>query len=303
MHIRIGTRGSQLALWQSHWVKAQLEALGASVELIEIKTTGDVTQGSLAAMGGQGLFTKEIQRGVLDGRCDLAVHSLKDLPTEPHPDLTLAAVPPREDPRDCLLTREPIQSLADLPFGGLVGTGSPRRVSQLLAIRSDLKTKDIRGNLDTRIQQLDDEKYDAIMLACAGMSRLGLSSRMSLPIPTEQILPAVGQAALGLETRADDQPTLQFVAQLNDSDSAAAVRSERSVLRQLQAGCLSPVAAFGSIDDGNLTLTVRVMSLDGRQRIESCHAGLVENWSAVADRVFLDLCSNNAPALIADTRR
>lgn len=268
MQIRLGTRQSALATWQAEWVAGQLRALGCEVVMVPITTTGDVSTRPLGEVGGQGLFTKEIQRALLDGRCDLAVHSLKDLPTEPVEGLRLTAVPPREEVGDALISAKGV-GFAALPQGAIVGTGSIRRAAQLRRWRSDIEIRDIRGNLDTRLRKLDEGQYDAILLAVAGMKRLGLDGRISEILSLDRILPAVGQAALGLETRNDDPRVIEFVSKLNDEPSYAAVVAERTMLRELRGGCLAPVAALATVDGERLRLRSSVFSLDGLTKLEA----------------------------------
>lgn len=262
--IRIGTRQSPLALWQAEFVSEGLRKAGHQVELVRITTQGDVLQGSLAQAGGTGLFTKEIQRALLDGRCDLAVHSLKDLPTVPIEGLCLAGVPKRENPADCLVSKH-YPSWEQLPHNARLGTGSPRRRAQLKHLREDLQLLDIRGNLDTRLKKLDAGDYDAIILAYAGMHRLGLDARMTQILDVEVMMPAVGQAALGLETRLDDVNTRNAVQSLDDPETHSCVLAERGVLRQLNAGCLAPVAVLAKLVDGSLTMRCKVYSQDYRE--------------------------------------
>ena len=262
MHIKIGTRHSPLALWQANFIAEGLSNAGHDVELVKITTTGDTTTTPLGQAGGVGLFTKEIQNALLDGRCDVAVHSLKDLPTQPIEGLRLSAVPSREDPHDCLVS-EKYKSVHELPSGCIVGTGSPRRRAQLMHLRSDLDIRDIRGNVDTRLSKLARGDYAAIVLASAGLSRLGLAQELATRLPLETMLPAVGQGALGLETRSEDTQTQQALLVLNDPIAESCVRAEREVLRLLKAGCLAPVGAHASIDQGILMLKVRVFSTDG----------------------------------------
>jgi hydroxymethylbilane synthase len=262
MHIRIGTRHSPLALWQANYIAQGLTKAGNQVELVKITTTGDTTTSPLGQGGGVGLFTKEIQNALLDRRCDVAVHSLKDLPTQPIEGLRLAAVPSREDPRDCLVS-ERYRSVEELPPGCIVGTGSPRRRAQLLHLRPDLDLREIRGNVDTRLNKLAQGQYDAIVLASAGLARLGLAQALSTRLGLETMLPAVGQGALGLETRAEDHETAQAIRVLNDSDAEACVRAEREVLKILRAGCLAPVAAYASLEHGTMVLRAKVFSVDG----------------------------------------
>ena len=243
LRIRLGTRQSPLARWQAHHIEARIRQLGINVELVPIVTAGDVKTGPLGEGGGVGLFTKEIQRALLDRRCDLAVHSLKDLPTENVAGLTLAGVPLREEVGDGLIGRNGWK-LSELPQGARVGTGSARRVAQLLYLRPDLKLVDIRGNVDTRLKKLDDDEYDAIVLALAGLKRLGLDHRVTERFSIDDVMPAVGQAALGLETRADDCELIDVVESISHLPSHHAVLAERSMLGALRGGCLAPVAAL-----------------------------------------------------------
>ncbi len=270
MLIRLGTRQSALALWQADYVSNALRSLGHEVQLVKIITSGDISTTPLGESGGQGVFTKEIQRALLDNRCDLAVHSLKDLPTEIIPELNLVAVPPREDTADCLISKE--IHLADLPIGASIGTGSPRRKASLLHIRPDLLVKDIRGNVDTRLRKLDEGEYDAILLAFAGLHRLGLQARITQKLTPDEMLPAVGQAALGLETRSDDKNTIQAVAQLDHVITHAAVIAERTLLRSMRAGCLAPLACNAVVQENSIHLLARVFSSDGKKKIEVKHA-------------------------------
>jgi hydroxymethylbilane synthase len=265
-----------LARWQAEWVVAQLGQRGVAVELVPITTAGDRRQETISAIGGQGVFTKEIQRALLDGRIDLAVHSLKDLPTGPTPGLALAAVPERGPVGDTLLvnSKEPGPwPLSLLPHGTSVGTGSLRRRAQLLHVRPDLQMKDIRGNVETRLRKLEQGHFDALVLAEAGLRRLGLpltTTRLSFQVlPLEIMLPAVGQGALALETRGDDRATGELVAALDHPPTHAAVRAERAMLAALQGGCLAPIAALGFIEAEQLTLTGRVLSHDGLELLEA----------------------------------
>ena len=266
MLIRLGTRQSPLALWQADYVSGELRALGHEVELVKITTSGDVSTTPLGQSGGQGVFTKEIQRALLDERCDLAVHSLKDLPTEIIPDLRLAAIPPREDAADCLISAKGL-ALADLPKGARIGTGSPRRKAQLLLVRPDLEVLDIRGNVDTRLRKLDEGQFDAILLAYAGLHRLGLHERITEKLSFQQMLPAVGQAALGLEIRSSDSNTLEAVSALNHESTQAAVIAERTLLHTMRAGCLAPLAAHARVSSHSIRLESRVISTDGKELV------------------------------------
>ena len=267
---RLGTRASALARWQADWVAARLAEQNARVELVPISTTGDREPAeSLTALGGVGVFTKELQRALLDGRIDLAVHSLKDLPTEPVHGLTLAAVPPRGPAGDVLVSNK-AGRIEELPPGAMVGTGSIRRRAQLWHIRRDLEMRDIRGNVDTRLRKLQEGQYDALILAQAGLERLGLAERLAYPLPPSVMLPAPGQGALGIETRSDDDGVLHLLRLLDDSHSRAAVTAERIVLSTLRAGCLAPVGTWGRVEpDGRLHLTAAVLSPDGSRKLSA----------------------------------
>jgi hydroxymethylbilane synthase len=298
--IRLGTRSSPLARWQAEWVAARLTALGIAVEMIHITTQGDVKTGPLGQIGGQGLFTKEIQRALLDHQIDLAVHSLKDLPTADVPGLTIAAVPRRESVNDVLVG--PFRMLDELPEGARIGTGSLRRRAQLLHARPDLKLLEIRGNVDTRLRKLDDGEYDAIVLAQAGLSRLGLAERISYVIPPQVMLPAVGQGALGLETRADDEATRQQLQPLNDEPTYQAVTAERTLLQSLRAGCLAPVGAWGRFEAGLLKLQATVLHPDGTQRLAAEASAPGEQASHLGSQVAENLLQQGAAALISAAR-
>lgn len=302
MQIRLGTRNSPLARWQADWVTAELASRGFTVELVPITTSGDQLVGPLGAAGGSGLFTKELQRALLDRRVDLAVHSLKDLPTEEVPGLCLASVPPRAPVWDVLVSRENLP-LANLPQGATVGTGSLRRRAQLLNFRADLRPQDIRGNVDTRLRKLREGQFDALLLAQAGLTRLGLAAQITEILEGGAILlPAVGQGALGLETRSDDPSTRQAVELLNDPATHHAVLAERAMLSTLRGGCLAPVAAWGRMAEGRLLLTGRVVSIDGAVRKEAAldadPAAAVELGCRVAER----LLEQGAAELIAAAR-
>lgn len=266
--LRLGTRASRLARWQADWVAGRLQAAGHAVELVLIRTTGDQNKsGPVASLGGQGVFTKELQRALLDQRIDLAVHSMKDLPTAPVDDLLLAAVPPREAAQDALVAAS-APDLQQLPQGAVVGTGSTRRRSQLLYARPDLQVRDLRGNVGTRLEKLDRGDYDAIVLAEAGLRRLGLADRITQLLPGEVMLPAPAQGALAIECRAADAATLAAVEPMDDPASHAAVTAERAALRRLEGGCLAAMGAWAEVVDGALALSAVVLSTDGRQRLE-----------------------------------
>ena len=261
----IGTRGSALALWQAEWVKAQLLAAHAEleVELVVIKTTGDkILDVPLAQVGGKGLFVKEIEEALLEGRADLAVHSVKDIPAELPEGLHLAVMPSREDPRDALVSRNGV-GLDGLPHGARLGTSSLRRTAQLLHLRPDLRIETLRGNVDTRLRKLESEGFDAIVLAAAGLKRMGLSQVISEYLEPERILPAVGQGALGIETRTGDVFTNEMVASLAHEETMTIVGAERAFLKRLEGGCQVPIGAHGTLEGKTLILAGMVADLQG----------------------------------------
>jgi hydroxymethylbilane synthase len=268
--IVIGSRGSQLALWQARWVAARLAELGEETRIEIIRTTGDkVTEVPLGQVGTKGLFTKEIEDALLDGSIDVAVHSLKDMPTELPSGLVLAAIPQREDVRDALVGHR----LVDLPMGARVGTGSLRRAAQLRGLRPDLDVQGIRGNVDTRLRKLDEGQYDAIVLASAGLRRLGWDSRISQYLEPSEMVPAVGQGALAIETAS---AKTALVSKLHDVATGAAVRAERALLSTLGGGCQVPVGAYASVTGGGLNLQAVVASGDGTRIVRSHAEGSLE---------------------------
>jgi len=264
--LKIGTRRSPLAIWQAEHVKQLLEAeiSGLTCSLVRIVTQGDkVLDIPLFQVGGKGLFVNEIETSLLRGDCDLAVHSMKDLPAQLHNGLVLAAVPPREDPRDALICRDATHRLESLPPGSRVGTSSLRRASWIRSLRSDLTTEPSRGNVETRLRRLDEGRFHAIVLAMAGLKRLGLDHRVTEIFSPERCLPAIGQGALALECRASDKELLGMLTFLHDPSTACAVRGERSFLAEVEGGCQVPVACHGTLSDGILTLSGLVSSPDG----------------------------------------
>ncbi|MGD9632309.1 MAG: hydroxymethylbilane synthase [Pirellulales bacterium] len=315
---RLGTRASKLARWQADWVAARLRQSGHTVEIIEITTSGDVQQaGPVADIGAPGVFTKEIQRAVLVGKADIAVHSLKDLPTDPVDGLTLAAVPPRENPADVIVARRTehgARSEAQLPSSlppapcsllrpsSRVGTGSLRRQAQLRHVRPDLAIENIRGNVDTRLRKLDDGEFDAIVLASAGLYRLGLASLITQVLPLDVMLPAVGQGALGIECRTDDSATIAILQAIDDRDTHAAVLAERSLLAHLRGGCLAPIGALAQNQNGFLRLVAAVLSADGARRLVASEAAPAEDAERLGEHVAQTLLAQGAAELIAAAR-
>jgi hydroxymethylbilane synthase len=296
MLLRLGTRASALARTQADWVAGQLRALGIEVKLAPISTCGDKSHGPIQDMG-QGVFTKEIQRALLDHRIDLAVHSLKDLPTDAPPELIIAAVPQRAPCGDVLVSPA-WKTLDQLPAGAVVGTSSIRRRAQLLSVRPDLQMKDIRGNIDTRLRKLHQGEYQALVLAEAGLARLGLAGEITQSIPMSVILPAVGQGALALETRREDEATRAALAPLDHSATHQAVSAERAMLSALHGGCLAPVAAWCRMETGRLMLTGRVLSSDGRRKIEANEDADFQDFIDLGLRVAEKLLQQGAAELI-----
>lgn len=269
MEVTIGTRGSLLAVTQATWVKKELEKnfTGLRVNLRKIKTTGDkILDVPLAKVGGKGLFVKEIEDALLRGEVDIAVHSMKDLPADIPQGLMIAAVTFREDPSDVLISREG-KKLSDLPLAARIGTSSLRRISQLLHFRTDLKMLQLRGNLDTRLKKLDNGDVDAIILAAAGVKRMGWESRITEHITHDISLPATGQGALGIEIREGDTSINGIVARLNHPETRRCVMAERTFLGRLQGGCQVPIAALARIEDGQMVMDGLVASIDGKRLV------------------------------------
>lgn len=264
--VRIGTRGSPLALWQARHVAGLLAGLDSEVltELVIIKTQGDrILDVPLAKVGGKGLFIKEIEDALLEGRVDLAVHSMKDVPAELPQGLCIAAIPPREDPRDALVVAGDAIDIAHLPKGGRVGTSSLRRAAQILAARPDIVIEPLRGNVETRLLKLESMNLSAVVLAAAGLKRLGFESRITALVPVTEMLPAVGQGALALEVRADDEFTASLARRLDDPETRAAVTAERAFLSRVEGGCQVPVAAHAKVDIGSISITALIADVGG----------------------------------------
>ncbi len=303
--VRIGTRGSALALWQANWVAGQLRSQGHNVALQILRTGGDNTSQPLNSMGGVGLFTREIQRALLADEVDIAVHSLKDLPTERIDGLELSVVPTRESAHDVLVTRSST-TVDELPQGARLGTGSMRRKAQLLHLRSDYVIEDIRGNVDTRLRKLDAGQYDGLILAEAGLRRLGLEDRITQRISLEMMVPAIGQGALGIEARSGDRTTHAAIQTLDDPSTHACILAERTLLAELLAGCLAPVGGHATVtNQGQMQLTGVVLSADGTQRIQhQDSAPSLDRESAIqlGQNVAKALRDQGADELIATAR-
>jgi len=298
--LRIGTRGSALALWQARSIGEGLRSIAAvESELVIVKTSGDkFQQTSFSDIGTKGVFIKELEDALLESRVDLAVHSMKDVPTEIPGGLTIAAICKRQDVRDALLSTSGA-SLDRLPAGARVGTSSLRRKSQLLHARSELQILDLRGNVETRIEKLKRGDYDAIVLAKAGLDRLGLSANITEVLPTNVCLPAAGQGAIGIETRADNAETLGILAALNDAETRSGVEAERAVLAGLEGGCQVSIGAWGRMEGGKLVLEVAVLSPDGVQRMGEKISGAPEDAVSLGGRLAAKMLEQGAAALLA----
>ena len=303
--LRLGTRRSALATTQSTWVADRLRALGHDVELVEVTTAGDADRTTpLAQLGGTGVFVSALRAALADGRVDLAVHSLKDLPTTANPATTVAAVPTREDARDALVARDGL-TLGELPAGATVGTGSPRRRAQLEALGLGLVVTDLRGNVDTRLRTVAEGRLDAVVLAAAGLRRLGRVDEVTELIDPIQMLPAPGQGALAVEVRADDAGTASLVAALDDADTRACTTAERALLAELEAGCSAPVGALAEVVEGvdgpELSLRAVVSAPDGSADLRRSLVGEVSDPAALGRRLADLLLEDGAADLMSAT--
>jgi len=300
--LRIGTRGSRLALYQANWVKERLMEAhpNLKVTLFKIKTTGDKIQDApLAKIGGKGLFVKEIEEALIQKRIDLAVHSIKDVPTEFPKGLHLSVITKREDPRDVFISREG-RTLKELPQRAKIGTSSLRRQAQLLHFRNDFELIPLRGNLDTRLRKLKTMNLDGIVLALAGIKRLGFEENITEIIPTEISLPAIGQGALGTETRMDDKEVEDLIRFLNDQDSSIAVSAERAFLKKLEGGCQVPIAAYASIVGSILRIDGLVGTIDGKRFIRDHVEGPVEEAESLGIKLAEILLDQGAKEILEE---
>jgi len=293
--LRIGTRGSKLALWQAHWVRDRLAEAGHRCRVEVIRTTGDkITDVALSQVGTKGLFTKEIEEALLGGKIDLAVHSMKDMPTDIPAGLELGAIPKREDARDAVAGK----TLAALPAGAKVGTSSLRRAAQIRRLRPDLVVESIRGNLDTRLRKLDEGRYDAIVLAAAGLKRLGWSDRIEELLDPDTMCPAVGQGALAIETRAGDESIAEVCRLLDDAETRAAVTGERATLHVLGGGCQVPIGVHGTIENDGLLLCAVVLSPDGKKVVRCGAHGPVTDAAPLGKALGDELLSGGAAEIL-----
>jgi hydroxymethylbilane synthase len=298
--LRIATRKSPLALWQANHVRDALLVRHPEldVELLTMTTQGDkILDTPLAKVGGKGLFVKELETGMLEGRADLAVHSMKDVPVEFPQGLCLAAVLPREDPRDVLISNT-CSSIDELPQGARLGTSSLRRQSQLRARRPDLQILDLRGNVNTRLSKLDNGEYDAIMLAAAGVKRMGWEARITEFLPPEQFLPAIGQGAIGIEIRDEDARLHELVADLNDAQTAIRISAERALNEALQGGCQVPIAGYSEISHGVILLRALVGRPDGTELVQGVISGKPEDAEELGRVLAEDLLSRGAKQIL-----
>ncbi len=299
----IGSRGSKLALVQAEQVRSRLSALNPGIEIrIEIiRTSGDVNSNPLSLIGGKGVFTKELEDALLGRRIDIAVHSLKDLPSSIPEGLALAAICEREDPRDALVlpqdSASQYHSLQDLPVNSLIGTSSPRRLAQLRHFRPDFTVRDLRGNVDTRLRKLDEGQYDAVVLATAGLKRLGFDGRISLAIPTDQMLPAVGQGAIGIETRAEAD-VLTVAGKVDHQETHQACVAERALLRSLGGGCLLPIAAHAVVLGERLKMDGLVASRNGQQIVRQEISGSTADAESLGNELAERLLAAGAQELL-----
>lgn len=301
--LRIGTRGSALALWQANHIRERIAKLhGIESEIVRIRTSGDNFAGAPIAQlnaqaGLKGVFIKEIEDALLAGTVDLAVHSMKDVPTEIPTGLIFSAITKREDARDCLVSRNG-RSLLHLPPGARIGTSSLRRQAQLLHFRSDLEMVDLRGNVDTRLKKVAAGDFDAIVLAMAGVNRLGASSQITQVLGPETMLPAVGQGALGIETRTGDRETSQFALALDDAETRACVTSERALLRELEGGCQVPLGAHARHQAGEIILEAAVFSPDGKEFVRGEDRGPAASAEEIGKRLARNLIERGADRIL-----
>ncbi len=300
--ITIATRESPLALWQANWVKGRLQALypGLEVNLLGITTSADRMSIPLMEVGGKGLFVKELEEALLEKRADIAVHSMKDVPMTLPAGLCLPVMCEREDPWDVLVSNQFI-SLNELPSNTVVGTSSLRRRSQLCALRPDLQMKDLRGNVNTRLQRLDAGEYGALILAAAGLKRLGLQQRISAFLNADQLLPAPGQGVLGIECREEDIETLTLIAVLNDEPAHVCVTAERALCRRLEGGCQTPIAAYAEMIQEKIFLRGLVANVDGTVILRAQKTGHVEDAEILGETVAEELLSQGARAILSSS--
>ena len=299
-NIIIGSRGSQLALWQANWVKSELERIHNDIEvnIKIIKTSGDKIQDvPLAKIGGKGLFVKEIEQALLSKEIDVAVHSMKDVPMNLPEELHISVITKRENPLDALISKNG-EKLADLPMGSIIGTSSLRRSSQLLKYRSDFKIDALRGNVDTRLKSLEDGKYDAILLAAAGLNRLGWTNKITEEVSHEILLPAMGQGALGIETHRSDFIAQGMISSLDDKFTHSAVNAERGLVGALDGGCQVPIGSYATVDNNLITLRGLVASLDGKTIYKLIKTGPIDDAINIGHTLGVELLDMGADKVL-----
>jgi hydroxymethylbilane synthase len=303
-HLKLGSRGSKLALWQADYVVSQLSRVvpDLNVEIKVIKTKGDkILDVALSRIGDKGLFTREIEKELLSGSIDMAIHSMKDLPSQLSPGLCIAAVLERENPDDVLISRQGYK-FNDLPQGAIIGTSSLRRISQIRALRPDINLVDIRGNVETRINKMYEQELDGIVLAYAGVKRLGFEDKISDFLPHEVILPAVGQGAIAVEVREGDNANLELARSINHEPTDWATRTERSFLRVLEGGCQVPIGCYAEVIGNNIIVEGLIASLDGRQVFRSSIQGSCQEADVIGQQLALDLLQKGAASVLAEIR-
>jgi hydroxymethylbilane synthase len=299
-NIIIGSRGSQLALWQANWVKSELERIHSTVEvnIKIIRTSGDKIQDvPLAKIGGKGLFVKEIEEALLSKEIDIAVHSMKDVPMNLPEELHISVITKRENPLDALISKNG-EKLADLPIGSIIGTSSLRRSSQLLKYRSDFKIGALRGNVDTRLKRLEDGKYDAILLATAGLNRLGWTNKITEEVSHEILLPAMGQGALGIETHRNDFIAQDMILSLDHKFTHSAVNAERGMVGALDGGCQVPIGSYATVDNNLITLRGLVASLDGKTIYKLIKTGPIDDAINIGHSLGVELLGMGADKVL-----
>ncbi|MDD5774194.1 MAG: hydroxymethylbilane synthase [bacterium] len=302
MKIVIGSRGSALALWQTEFVMSELKASnpGIEIDIKKIKTTGDkILDVALAKIGDKGLFVKEIEESLVRGEIDLAVHSMKDVPTNLPEGLCISAILEREDNHDVFIS-DSYRKMDELPQGASIGTSSLRRIAQLMCIRPDLKFKDLRGNLQTRLKKMSELKLDGIILAAAGVKRLGYHEKIRQFIPYDLILPAVGQGSIGIEIKSNNDKIKKIIAPLNHEGSYWAILSERALLRRLEGGCQVPIGSWGRVEKGKLVLNGVIASLDGRQLYKAGSQGEIKDAEKIGIRVAEDLLAQGGDKILKE---
>jgi hydroxymethylbilane synthase len=304
-HIRIASRASKLALAQVELIRKLLENLcsGLETSIVKISTKGDRDRSDfLYKSESMGFFTSEVEKALLDGRADLAVHSLKDLPTALTPDLIVAAVPKRESPADALITRDKVTSIKDLPAGTTIGTSSLRRIAQLYLIRDDIKCVPLRGNVETRVRKVVEGTVDAIVIACAGLNRLGLSDKISAILPPKEFIPAPAQGALAVQIRADDSELADLVTQIDDKNSRIAVETERCVLETMHGGCSIPLGVYSQIQNDEITIDAIISDLEGKKCVRQTITGPLDQAKNTAKKLAGELLADGGQEILDQIR-